>query len=254
MLGAEFKWAMAERDSWYPKDPRYWIRDRAGQHADLIVSNSDKGNLYWSSRGVPEARRKVVGNVLPDSWFGARDAWPSAPFICFTGRMEPQKEVLRLTDAFVALSRERPDIRFAMVGDGSLRGEVETTLASSAEGAISLLHFQENVRPLFERTSVFVNISTHEGKPNTVIENLALGNRVVLSRIPEHVELVGDDYPFLVDPQSEPHVIAAMMETALSNPVGEDERRVFHSRLEYMRVSRVAGQYAEILFELSGRI
>jgi Glycosyltransferase len=248
-LGAQFKWVMAERNSWYPADVRFWLRDRVGRQSDLIVSNSEKGDLYWEKRGVPSVRRRIADNVLPDAWFDARPHSPEAQLVCFAGRMEPQKDIQRLADAFLLLAKERKDVKFVLAGEGSLREDVCVRVKD--EASISCIGFQQNVRPLFERTSVFVNISVHEGKPNTVIENLATGNRVVLSRIPEHIELVGEDYPFLVDCGADPATIASLIERALSTPMHAGERLALHHRLEPMRLHTIVERYASMFVELT---
>lgn len=248
MLGARFKWLMAERDSWYPPDFRYWLRDRAGVHADLIASNSTKGDAYWSARGVPSSRRTIVENALPDAWFvQSPRAEVARPLVCYAGRLEPQKNVLRLLHAFRHASRARRDADFCIIGDGSLGSQLAAQVKLDQPERITLKPFQDDIRAVFCRASVFVNISNHEGRPNTVIENMALGNRVVLSRIPEHLDLVGQDYPFLVDPAADPAVIAETLELAIASPVSPAEQLLFRTRLEPMRLAAVADSYASIL-------
>lgn len=106
-LGGRFKWMMAERNSWYPADPRFWIRNVVGARADMIVSNSAKGDQYWAERNVPASRRRVIGNVLPDEWFAPRGDRVIKPSVCYAGRLEEQKNVSLLTKAFAHLSLAR---------------------------------------------------------------------------------------------------------------------------------------------------
>jgi glycosyltransferase involved in cell wall biosynthesis len=216
----------------------------------MVISNSREGDKYWKRRSVPCERRKVVDNILSEDWFQDSAVPVKRDLVCYAGRLEPQKNVSTLVESFVQLVKIRPDTRCLVVGAGSLEASVRSIAASAVPGAIEMLAFQRDIRSVFERAAVFVNISTHEGKPNTVIENLALGNRVVLSRIPEHVDLVGRDYPFLVDTGASAEAIAAVLAQALSSPLSVDERQHARRRLECMRVERVADAYVDIFREL----
>jgi len=246
-MGARFKWLMAERNSWYPLDVRFLVRSWFCRYADAIVSNSEKGDFYWAHRHVPSERRHVIGNILPDHWFESSARCESSPLVCYAGRFEPQKNVLRVAKAFSVLSWRRTDVAMVMVGTGTQQALVTDEVANGREGKIDLHAYQQDVAELFRRVSVFVNLSWHEGLPNTVIENIALGNRVVLSRIPEHVSLVGEDYPFLVDAGADPDTLASAIEAALATPVTPTELVHFHRRLGAMRVLAVAESYALLL-------
>lgn len=252
-LGAKFKWVMAERDSWYPPDFRYWIRSLVGRHADIIVANSHKGSVYWAERGVLPTHQKVIGNILLDEWFLPRVIMPDNGSVCFAGRFEPQKNIPLLLDAFIELSKYRVDTKFNLIGEGSLKPYIEQKINLAREGAISVLGFQSNIRPLFEKTSVFVNVSYHEGRPNTVIENMVLGNRLVLSNIPEHIELVGEQYPFLVDLNISASDLAIVIERALNAPVLSEEKLRFHDKLSSMRVETIAHQYMQLFLSIIGK-
>jgi glycosyltransferase involved in cell wall biosynthesis len=252
-LGGRFKWVMAERDSWYPSDPRFMVRNLVGRTADMIISNSRQGDLYWAERGVPSQRRAIVDNILSDDWFVEPVSGVTLEFVCYAGRLEPQKNVSVLVEAFMALSKRRVDAKCVVVGQGSLKESLGALAANATPGSIAMHSFRPDIRAVFDRTAVFVNLSHHEGKPNTVIENLALGNRVVLSRIPEHVDLVGSDYPFLVDLDMPAEAIADLLERALDTPVSDRERNVVRTRLEPMRADRVVDVYVDILNKVMGR-
>jgi glycosyltransferase involved in cell wall biosynthesis len=250
-LGGRFKWVMAERDSWYPRDPRFMARSLVGRTADMVISNSRQGDAYWAKRSVPKDRRAIVDNILPNDWFTAAPV--ARDFMCYAGRLEPQKNVAVLVEAFVALSERRADAKFVVVGQGSLEDSLKGLAAKAAPGSLALQAFRPDIRSVFERAAVFVNLSHHEGRPNTVIENLALGNRVVLSRIPEHVDLVGDDYPFLVEVGMSAGEISTVLERALDAPMSNLEKDAARARLEPMREDRVVDAYVDIFNTVIGR-
>jgi len=249
-LSRGFSWAVAERNSWYPKELRYLIRELAALRSDVVISNSAKGDVYWSKRGLPSGRRRVVDNILPSCWFERGLAAPTRATVAYAGRMEEQKCISRLIEAFIHLAQRRPEISFRVAGEGSQRPKVQASIEASGLTNITLEDFQKDVKSFFEASTVFVNISRHEGKPNTVIENLAIGNRVVLSRIPEHIELVGENYPFLVDCDAGAEEVSAMIDRAAITPVSTEELREIHERFGPMRAAAVANHYISIFRQI----
>lgn len=248
------RWAMAERDSWYGDDWRNRLRRVAARSADLVVSNSAAGDRYWAAHGLPARRRAVVRNILPAGFIPDARSAPPARAVCFAGRLEPQKNVLLVAEAFARLARRRPELSFTMIGEGSQRGELARRLAEArAEDRVQVLPFQPAIRDHFLRAGVFVNMSRHEGTPNTVIENIALGNRVVVSRIPEHIDLLGSDYRFLVDLQAGPEELARVLGRAIASPPEGDEYRHARGRLARMGAAEVADAYVRMFGALVRR-
>lgn len=252
LLGGRFSWLMMERNSSYPLDPRFLLRGVAGRFADMIISNSAQGDHYWEARGVPAHRRMVADNILPEEWLSAHST-VRQPIVCYAGRLEVQKNIPLVSAAFSELAKRRPDLRFAIIGEGSMADSVRQETAGIHPASLSILPFQKDIGNFFRKVSVFVNVSFHEGKPNTVIENLALGNRVVLSRIPEHIELVGADYPFLVATDIQPGQLAEVIEQALGSPVDVDEHARMLEKLSTMKADRVAARYATLFHQVVGQ-
>ena len=248
LFGVKFKWIMAERDSWYPLDPRYLIRRLAGRYADVIVANSLKGIHYWTDFGVSQSNCRLVSNILPETWLLPRKQ-ERRKLICYAGRFEHQKNVATIAKAFAILSMRRPEFHYLLAGQGTMLPEIQQHATKGAAGRIHILPFQENVEELFNNTSIFVNFSYHEGQPNSVIENMAIGNRLVLSLIPEHVELVGPNYPFLLEVTTNASHLADVIEEAMGHEVSISEHREFLEKLAPMKSENVASQYVSIFHE-----
>jgi glycosyltransferase involved in cell wall biosynthesis len=199
-LFGKAKWIMTERDSHYPPEFRYKLRNRLGKNADLIISNSAKGRLYWLNKGAAPDDVKVIGNIMIPAVKSKPLALKGNPVITYAGRLEPQKNVINLTKAFCLLSGIYPDAQFLIIGAGSLKDDLAGIISGAGGSArISLVPYQKNVNDYFSSTDVFVSISAHEGLPNTIMENIYLGNKIVASRIPEHEAILGNDYPYFSD-------------------------------------------------------
>ena len=200
MLNQNVKWIMTERDSFYPFDLRYKLRAFTGKKADLIIANSLKGQEYWVKMGFSSDKTKVVTNILLEPKHLSEKSKSKKPTILYVGRLEPQKNVINLTKYFIELSNIFPEGKFYIIGDGTLKEEIENLVNdTNKEKSIQILPYQKKVNEYFLMADIFVNISKHEGTPNTVIENIQLGNFVLASNIPEHVDLLGNDYPFLLN-------------------------------------------------------
>ena len=55
----------------------------------------------------------------------------------------------------------------------------------------------KNVYDYLDQSDYYVSASLSEGLPNSVLEAISMELPVLLSDIPAHKEIVGDDYPYL---------------------------------------------------------
>ncbi|EYD75070.1 Glycosyl transferase, group 1 [Rubellimicrobium mesophilum DSM 19309] len=244
------RWVVAERDSNYPRNWRYLLRRRIGRHADAIVANSEKGRHYWLGAGYPGERVHVANNVLSPGIESAPQAARRFDFL-YAGRLEVQKNVEVLAEAFCILASRRPDLRFGIVGDGGLRGRILEIIAShGVSGRVILESYDPNIMGLFRSNPTFVNLSRHEGLPNTILENVACGNRIVASRIPEHVAVLGEDYPLYATDYGDPTAVASVLERAAQEDWSRQTLHHAEARLREMSPERVVGQYMSIFRSL----
>jgi len=241
----KMKWVMTERDSYYPNEFRYKLRSFVGKRADLIVANSSKGKDYWVEKGVNESKTRVVTNILQELETNHYKKESSSPTVLYAGRLEPQKNILNITQFFISLSEIYPDGKFIIIGDGSLQGKIEDLIVNNNKsGCIELLPFQKEISKYFCNTDVFVNISKHEGMPNTVIENIQLGNSVVVSNIPEHTDLLGTDYPYLQNSLEDKDEFIRLVEDALKNRLNNTKILSFaKKKLKKMTAKSVTKEY-----------
>lgn len=241
-MGFIKKWIMAERDSFYPDEFRYNIRKFFGRWANCIVCNSNAGAEMWVKLGISSSKVIVHENILFQS---AREGVASAldyDFI-YAGRLEKQKNIELLLKVISAYSGSR----WLLIGSGSYEANI-LELVSRFPERVKYLPFQKDIFNFYARAKVFVSLSFHEGTPNTVIENISIGKCVVVSDIAEHINILGEKYPFLCSPSGSVDDVIAVLDAALhqDNPV---KNYVFaNSRLQDMSPVVVAEKYYS-LFE-----
>lgn len=239
------RWVMTERDSFYPPDLRFLLRRFAGRHADLIVSNSRAGDALWQ-RWAPQVPRHLVGNIVPKVLLAARGQ-PKRFDVIHVGRLEPQKNVLVVAQAFALLARRRPELRFAFVGKGSLQTEVAKIIQ---EGGVAdrfeLAGFRRDVQSFIRESRVVVTMSNHEGTPNVMLEAVAENRPVLASAIPEHIDVLGPDYPHLIRERHDPELVATGIEAILGDPEATDHLESARERLTGMAAQQIGDAYFAI--------
>jgi teichuronic acid biosynthesis glycosyltransferase TuaC len=163
--------------------------------------------------GAPRERVVVVPNGVDRRLFTPRDRAEArralgqpadGKMILYVGRVEPAKGVEDLLAAFALIAPHHPNVRLAIVGDGSVRAKAEKQ-AAALPGRILV----PGGRPLDEVSrwmaacDLLTLPSWNEGTPNVVLEALASGRPVVATRVGGIPDLI--DRPSLgelVDPRN----------------------------------------------------
>lgn len=115
-----------------------------------------------------------------------RSAWAlpeqSAPVIGMLGRLTQQKDPERAITIFKGFSRRNPRATLAIVGDGVLRGEMETlTRELGIADSVRFVGAQNDVQGVLSGFDVLLAPSAHEGFPLVALEAQASGLRAVTS-------------------------------------------------------------------------
>jgi teichuronic acid biosynthesis glycosyltransferase TuaC len=171
--------------------------------ASRVVTVSRDLAAKVTDLGAPAQRVVMVPNGVDRSLFQPRNRAearqalghpPEGKWIVYVGRLEPAKGIDELLAAFSRLAR--PDLRMALVGDGSLRARCQQAAAADPRILVP------GGRPLGEvgrwmaAADVVTLPSWREGTPNVILEALASGRPVVATRvggIPDVVERSGLD-------------------------------------------------------------
>lgn len=236
------RWIMTERNSFYVRDVRFWLRRHLGRYADAIISNSPQGDEYWRGANA-RGRRFVIPNIVqtPQATSIERNNT-----ILHVGRLEPQKNVEVLIQVFCTLARRRDDLSFMLVGDGSLRSNLEAVVTKEGlRSRIEFAGFRSDAARYISAARALVSISHHEGLPNVLLEGVSAGTPIVASAIPEHVELLGSNYAYYVHNRSSPEECANKIELALQAPDPTVNLEFALSKLSSMTANKVAERYVD---------
>lgn len=174
----------------------------------ICNSQADRNTLVLNLSLDPD-RITVIHNAVDTDHFAPDlsqiDEHPTAVFV---GRMVEQKDPLGLLDAFRSVTKDVPDARLVMIGNGHLKEpSMEYVRANGLEKNVTILPGTSDIREHVRGDRIFVLPSRYEGSPNVIIEAMSMGLPVVATAVGGVPDLVVDgETGFLVDP-SDPRML-----------------------------------------------
>ncbi len=139
--------------------------------------------------------------------------------VLFVGRLEPEKNLFTLLEAFTEVARAVPESRLILVGDGELRQPLTAfaqrlNLTGQVTFTGALPHDQ--IPAVMKSATVFALPSFYEGFPKVLIEAQAAGVPLVVSDDP-HLRDTVDETCALTFPPDDAAQLAACLIRALSD-------------------------------------
>jgi glycosyltransferase involved in cell wall biosynthesis len=189
-----------------------------------VLCNSREMERYAKSYyGAPEGRTAVVLNGVDTDRFDVPRRAHEGLRIGTVGRIEKQKNLGVFLDAAALVLAERPDARFEIVGDGSLRAHFEAEVERRGlRGIVTLPGTRSDVPDFYAGLDQFWLTSDYEGTPNVVLEALASGLPVVATRVGGTPEVIDDGVTgMLVDAGDAVGVAQAALTLARDGARGE---------------------------------
>jgi glycosyltransferase involved in cell wall biosynthesis len=200
----------------HPKDRVRWLRKQLALVADAPFVQT---NSLFSKReivavlGIPENRVHVTyaapgAEFQPDahgdeSWL-AENKLTARRYILTVGTREPRKNFKSIAEAYAGLP-ENLQAKFPLVWCGSA-GWGDLALSRSVAWAKEAGHIRivgyvpdRELAALYRNCALFIMASVYEGFGMPVVEAMACGARVALSRIPVFEEIAGN-YARYVEP------------------------------------------------------
>jgi glycosyltransferase involved in cell wall biosynthesis len=229
----------------------YTLLDRLTLYLpDLVIPVSSTMRDQIMSQPFLDRRKVVlIRNAIPIEHFRRPDeravgrselGLPADAIVLgYAGRIDKVKRIDLLLKAFREVLAKRPDARLVIVGEGSLKAEMEALAGTlGVSHAVRWPGFHRNMPRLLAAIDVYVQSSVNEGLSLSILEAMAAEKAVVATSVGGAKEVIDDgETGFLVPPGS-PAAIAAAIMSLLDDP----DRRA--------AISRAAKAHVEAEFDL----
>lgn len=208
-------------------------------YVDFVVTVNRTLEKDLCSWGIPvDIRTRYDGVELPSpDAFASRVLRaslvpPGATLVGSLGRLEEQKGYQCLIYAAARVIQQRPDVRFAIAGEGSLRSSLQRLIDEL--GLASRFHlcgFKADVANFIAALDIFVSSSLWEGLPLAMLEAMLQGKPMIATDVGGISEFVLPGQTGELVPPSDPSALT----TALLRLLNQREQAV-----------RTAGQAREL--------
>jgi glycosyltransferase involved in cell wall biosynthesis len=257
-------WLYRRRESWrryHVEEPARWIPAARVVCGNEIAAAAQRrrtpGRPLCAIRpGLPvdevAARRGEGAAVRARLGLGDR------PLVGIVGRLDPIKGHDLFVEAAALVARERPDVRFPVVGGELVDADAGhgALVAARArelgvEGALVLTGHQADAIPWIDALDVLVIASRSEGGPLVLGEAMALGKPVVATRVPGPADVLEHGRTGLLVPHGDARAMAAAILELLSRParaaaLGREARASADQFCDRRMAERFAGVLAEV--------
>ena len=191
--------------------------------------------------GIADNRIEVVYNAIDERFLGGHAGESDRqllserylvnyPFLLYAGRISPQKNLVRIIEAFSALKAELekeskyPDLKLVIIGDElSKHPDLRrTVIRGGVQNDVRFLGFVpiEVLRIFYDAAKIFVFPSLYEGFGLPPLEAMALGTPVVTSNTSSLPEVVGPA-AVLVNPENVFEIMRALHRVLLDQSLRE---------------------------------
>ncbi len=187
----------------------------------VFFQNHDDEEIFRNNHIIK--RQRVV--MLPGSgvnlnYFKRQPLPEKFAFLCIS-RLIRDKGVYEFLEASRRIKKRYPEIRFLLVGPYDSNPSAikpEELQPFIEEGTIEYFGEQEDVRPYFAQSNVFVLPSYREGTPKTNLEAMASGRAIITTDAPGCRETVVDGENGYLIPVKDVDALCEKMTYFINNP------------------------------------
>jgi sugar transferase (PEP-CTERM/EpsH1 system associated) len=197
-------------------------------HAVIAVSKDIAGPLASEGWVRRERLHTVLNGIDTDEFQHASSTQalkaplgfsPEHRLIGTVARLSKEKDQATLLRAFARLSPRRPEARLLVVGDGTLRGDLERLAGElGIQDRTLFAGEREDIADILASLDVFCLPSLTEGTSLTLLEAMSTGLPVVATAVGGNLEIVRNGVSGLLVPPREPERLADALMEVLRDP------------------------------------
>jgi len=223
--------------------------------------------------GIPDGRIEVVYNAIDerflrghatetDRQFLAERYLVTYPFLLYTGRISPHKNIVRIIEAFSALKAELdkegkyPDLKLIIIGDElSKHPDLRrTVIRGGVQNDVRFMGFVpiEVLRIFYDGAKIFVFPSLYEGFGLPPLEAMAHGTPVLTSNTSSLPEVVGNA-AVLVNPENVFEIMRALHRVLVDQALREKLKQRGYEQAQKFSWDASARQILSVYEEVAGQ-
>ena len=206
-----------------------------------VVANSAAAAAQLRREGVSSTRIAVVPNGIELAGFTVRPPGPGQ-VVTTVANLRRGKGHDVLLRAAAKVLRRHPGVRFLLVGDGPLKGELEgEARVLGIAGSVDFVGHRDDVSAVLASSDLFAFPSLMEAFPNSVMEAMAAGLPIVATEVGGIPELIANGRNGLLVPAGDSDALAAAIvrlldERDLASVYGRAARETIASGYSFERM------------------
>ncbi|MGA1328626.1 MAG: glycosyltransferase family 4 protein, partial [Rubrivivax sp.] len=187
--------------------------------ARTVITLTERGRQELARYGRHDGIAVIPNGVDLSRFHPAADDAARDIDVLFCGRLEREKGSVPMAELCRALVAQRPQVRIAIVGDGSDGPRLRATLRDLAAhitwaGRVPF----GDIAPWYRRSRVYASTSYYEGLPGTCLEAMACGLPAAVWERPFYRGLVVPGHTGLTAPVDDVAALAAQIGALLDDP------------------------------------
>lgn len=224
------------------------------RHSALVIAVSREIDSELAEAGFPDEQRLIITNGVDTVHFQPASAnerrtlrrdleLSDGPVVVFAGRLEQQKRVDRLLDAWSDVHLKHPDAILLVLGSGSL----ESVLRDGADSSVQFRGTVADTAPYLRAADAFVLPSDAEGLSNALLEAQACGLPAVVTDVGAAREVIIDGVNGRITaPDDVEGLSRALIELLADEPTRRAMSLAARRRtVEHFSVEQTADRFAE---------
>lgn len=254
LVGVKIPVLVAERNDPYFVSPKYnwfWkvVRNIAYKMADgvLVQTKVNKSHFPWYIRN----KASIIYNPVtftPENIGMALNQEKRREIVSVT-RLEKQKNIPMLIDAFAKFKKSHQDYILTIYGDGEERAFLEKKVYDMQ--LIDAVYFpgrKQNVHELIVGAEVFAMASNFEGMSNSLIEAMCLGLPCISTKVSGATDLIEDGRNgILVDLEDTDGMFKAICEIVDNKEKALEIGKKASAIYDDLNVDVIAGQWLKYI-------
>jgi len=208
----------------------------------LDESLIDQANLRRYRKKIVLAHRHFVD----DEFQMKDDVEQRANVVSYVGRLHEEKGVLNLIRTIPKVIGKRDDVKFVIIGEGQLEGELRSYVAAHALSQnVTFAGWipHDELQEYLARSKLLVLPSYTEGLPHAMLEAMACGTPVLATPVGAVPEVIHDKETGFLVPDNSPDRLAESILSALAYPhlsrIAGNARILVQSEFRYESVLKM---------------